>query len=111
MTLTVMRKSRSGIINYRYFKQFSYEAFRETLPNNLSGEKFVHNNKGLQRFWKLCTETVNNFSPIKRKYTRGNQMPFMTKDLSKKINARSRVNFLKNRTEENKIGYTKQRNK
>ena len=38
-------------------------------------------------------------------------MPFMTKDLSKKINARSRFNFLKNRTEENKIGYTKQRNK
>ena len=40
-------------------------------------------------------------------------MPFMTKELSKEITLRSilRNNFLKNRTEENKIRYTKQRNK
>ena len=40
-------------------------------------------------------------------------MPFMTKELSKEITPRSilRNNFLKNRTEENKIRYRKQRNK
>ena len=40
-------------------------------------------------------------------------MPFMIKELSKEIMARSRLrnNFLKNRTEEHEIRYTKQRNK
>ena len=43
-------------------------------------------------------------APRKRKHARGNQMPFMTKDLSKAIMKRSRLrnNFLKNRTGENK---------
>ena len=48
----------------------------------------------------------------REKIVRGNQMPFITKDLSKAIMKRSRLrnNFLKNRTEENKTLYTKQRN-
>ena len=39
-------------------------------------------------------------------------MPFMTKQLSKEIMKRSKLsnNFLRNRTEENKIVYNKQRN-
>ena len=48
ITSTVVRNSfekiRPRIINYRCFKQISNEAFRETLPNNLSGEEFLHNN-------------------------------------------------------------------
>ena len=48
----------------------------------------------------------------REKIVRGNQMPFITKDLSKAIMKRSRLrnNFLKNRTGENKTLYTKQRN-
>ena len=43
---------------------------------------------------------------------RRHQIPFITKDLSKAIMKRSRLrnNFLKNRTEQNKTLYTKQRN-
>ena len=36
-------------------------------------------------------DTLNKVAPIKRKYARGNQMPFMTKELSKEIMARSRL--------------------
>ena len=41
---------------------------------------------------------------MERKYSRGNQMPFMTKELSKKTMTRSqlRSNFLKNGSEEKK---------
>ena len=35
--------------------------------------------------------TLNSFAPIKKKYTPGNQMPFMTKNLSKKIMTRLRL--------------------
>ena len=31
--------------NYRCFKQFSNEAFKETLKKNLSNEVFAHNNQ------------------------------------------------------------------
>ena len=83
MTLTVIRKPfqkiRPRIINYRRFKQFSNEAFREILMNNLSNEEFVHNDKGLQRFCKVCIETTNTFAPIKRK------------KLSREIMTRSRM--------------------
>ena len=70
MTLTVMRKFfkriRSRIINYRCFKQLSNETFREILTKNLSSERLVHNDKELQRFCKVCIETVNDFAPIKQ---------------------------------------------
>ena len=72
MTLVIMskhfKKIRPSVINYRYLKQFFNEVFRETVTNNLSNEEFVHNDKGLQRFCKVCIKTVNNFATIKRKH-------------------------------------------
>ena len=51
-------------------------------------------------------------SPQKKKYVRGNQSPFMNKTLSKAIMQRFKLRniFLKNRAEENKNNYAKQRN-
>ena len=50
--------------------------------------------------------------PKKKKYVRGNQSPFMNKTLSKAIMLRTnlRNKFLKNRGNENKTSYVKQRN-
>ena len=58
-------------------------------------------------------DTLNSFARIKKKYARGNQMPFMTKNLSKEIMTRSRLRnkYLKHKTEENRLLYTQQRNK
>ena len=46
-------------------------------------------------------DTLNSFAPIKKKYTRGNQMPFMSKNLSKEIKTRERLRnkYLKHKTE------------
>ena len=46
---------------------------------------------------------LNQHPPEKIKYVRGNQIPFMTKQLSKEITKRSRLrnNFLTNRTKGN----------
>ena len=105
MTLTVMKKSckkfHPRLINYRSYKNFSNEAFRKCLLEKLSKEVFVNNDEGL-----------NQHAAQKINYVRGNQMPFMTKQLSKEIMKRSRPcnNFLRNRTEDNKILYNRQRN-
>ena len=48
-----------------------------------------------------------------KKYARGNQMSFVTKDLSKEIMTRPRLRnkYLKYKTEESCLVYTQQRNK
>ena len=58
-------------------------------------------------------KNLNSFALIKKKYARGNQMPFMTKNLSKEIMPRSRLRnkYLKHKTDENRLFYTQQRDK
>ena len=58
-------------------------------------------------------DTLNSCAPIKKEYARGNQMPFMTKNLSKEIMTRLRLRnkYLRHKTEENRLLYTQQRNK
>ena len=110
MTLTVMKKSfrkfHPRLINYRSYKNFSNEAFRECLLEKLSKEIFENNDEGLQRFCDINLQVLNQHA---------SQSMFdviMTKQLSKEIMKRLRLrnNFLRNRTEENKILYNRQRN-
>ena len=66
----------------------------------------------MQRFCDININILNRHAPHKRKHARGNQMPFITKDLSKALMKISRLhnNFLKNRRGGDKTLYTKQRN-
>ena len=115
MTLTVMKKSfrkfHPWLINYRSYKNFSNEAFKECLLENLSKEVFVNNGEGLQMLCDINL-VLNQHAPQKIKHVWGNKMPFMTKQLSKEImkRPRSRNNFRRNRTEENEILYNRLRN-
>ena len=45
----------------------------------------------LEKFCNITFETLNKYAPRKTKHTRGNQMPFMMKDLSKNILKRLRI--------------------
>ena len=57
-------------------------------------------------------ELLNIHAPIKLKYVQANNGPFMTKELRKAIMLRSRLkNVFKDKSEESKLSYTKQRNK
>ena len=116
MTVAVMRKIFKKLkpitINYRSYKHFSNEAYREPLLHKLSKEVFVNKNDGLQRSCDINVNILNRHAPRNRKHARGNQISFITGDLLKAIIKWLRLcnNFLKNRTGENKTLYTKQRN-
>ena len=107
------KKQRPRIINYRLFKNFSNEKFRKSLIDNLSNQIYVNDDDGYNRFCKISIDTLNSFAPIKNKFVRANQMPFITKKLSREIMKRSRLrnNFLRKKTVETRKLYVKQRNK
>ena len=115
MTLTVTRKSfkkyQPKIINYRSYKDFSNEEYRETLINNLSKENFINNDDDFQRFCHISVDVLNKHAPCKKKHARGYQMPFFIKELSNAIVKQTELRniFLQNRSEENRIRYTKQK--
>ena len=114
MTITVMKmnylKLKPRIISYRDYKKFRNDKFRGNFLNFYS----TNNEESIsyETFEKNVLVALNIDAPIKRKYLRGNHQPFMNKDLSKAIMKRSKLRnlYIKNRTEENKNNYVKQRN-
>ena len=110
MTLTVMRahfvKQTPKVVYYRDYKKFSNELFRNDI---LQAQTSTETKENVQ------TNIVNIFNehaPLKKRYVRANQAPFMNKKLSKEIMTRSRLRnkFLKTKTDTNRKAYNKQRN-
>ena len=106
------KEVKPRVINYRSHKSFSNEVFRESLLEKLSQQTFVNNEYGFVMFCNITFKTLNKYAPCKAKHARDNQMPFMTKDLSKDIMKRLwlRNKYLKTNNGENRKLYTKQRN-
>ena len=116
MTLAVLRKSfkklKPRVINCRSYKHFSDEVFRENLLGKLSQQTFGNNDYGLEKLCNITLKTLDTYALRKAKHARGNQMLFMTKDLSKNVMKRSRLRnkYLKDNNEENRKRYARQRN-
>ena len=72
---------------------------------------------GPNQNYRSITDTfikiVEHHAPLKKRFARRNQPPFMNKELRKVISTRSRLrnNFCKNPTKENEKEYKIQRNK
>ena len=107
---TTYKKMQPKIITYRNYKYFDNDIFREALLQIESNGNNCDDN--FKSFTSSCNTILNEQAPQKKKYVRGNQSPFMNKNLSKAIMKRSKLRniFLKKRTEENRNNYTKQRN-
>ena len=116
MVVTIMkttyRKLEPRIIYYRDFKYFCNNSFNESLQKAISQNLGVECDEIYESFAASCNKILENRAPLKKKYVRGNHSPFMNKSLSKAIMVRTRLRsiFVKNRSEENKINYNKQRN-
>ena len=114
MIVTVMKTSFQRlppkIRHYRDYSNYDNNMFRVSLFNELS--KLNIEAIDLNKFIPVCIDTLNNHAPSKKKYIRGNHLPFMNKELLKEIMHRTRLrnNFLWNRSDKNKRKYSKQRN-
>ena len=95
------------IMQYRDYRNYNNNIFRDSLFNELSTLNIAvtdHN-----KFVTVCIDALNNHAPSKKKYIRGNHLPFMHKELSKDRTLLWN-NFLRNGSYENKRKYSKQRN-
>ena len=114
MVVTVMKttyqKLDPKITHYRDYSTFCNDNFREHLLSALVTENLDTNNS-LEKFPVVCVKTLDIFAPYKKKYLRGNNMPFMNKSLSRAFMRRSqlRSQYLKKGSETNRLAYAKQR--
>ena len=115
MSATVMKmyytKQKPSIVHYRNFKNFCNDSFIkdiELLLSKLGDQQNVS--------FKILKESVNitldEHAPLKKRYVRVNQSPFMNKKLSKEIMKRSRLRnkYLNTKSDIDRKAYNKQRN-
>ena len=69
--------------------------------------------KGLKYFKKTSLSVVNTIAPLKSKFVRANQVPFINEEIQQGVIVRSKLRkeFLKSRSESYKKAHNKQRNK
>ena len=74
--------------------------------------KYDIHNLNCYEFENICMTILSIHAPLRKKYLRANNAPFMNKLLSKAIMVRSRLRnkFIKSKTREIREAYKKQRN-
>ena len=107
---THYKKQKAKTIQYRNYKHFHEQSFNFELNNELM--KIYINNAELKEFNEFFLKVLDKDAPRKQKYITANNSNFITKALRKEIMHRSRLRnkFLRERTNESKIAYNKQRN-
>ena len=114
MVVTVLKvfykKQKPKISQYRKYDNFNNDLFREELNNELLNVDL--NNAELSEFTETFMSLLDKYAPKEQKYIQANNANFMTKSLKKATMLRSkfRNRFLKEKTEESKSLYNKQRN-
>ena len=111
MLKTKYDKLPPKIIKYRQWKHFNQDLFKFELSKSLQGNKNA-NLKDYITFEKSFETILEKHAPLKTKFLRGNNQPYMTKDLRKAIMLRSRLKNKANKTKsaEDMARFRKQRN-
>ena len=114
LTLTVLkttyRKRPPKIIRYRNYKNYIRDDFQHDLFTRLAGID-LHNISN-DEYVALLMEILNYHAPLKTKYLRANEQPFMSKELRKAHMKRSRLRnkYRKNKNDISEVAFKKQRN-
>ena len=114
MTITVMKceykKQPSKVIFYRDFKNYSNDKFRYDLEDVLPTCNI--NQISHDEFTSKFNSVFDKHAPLKKKYVRANNGPFVTREIRKAIMVRSKLanKYYKEKTMNAKLAYNRQRN-
>ena len=100
-------KLKPQVITYRNYKNFNNDRFQADIKT------CGFDTKDINSFKETVLSVFNKYAPIKKKYIRANEAPFMTKNLHKEImkkRSRLRNKYLKSKslTDINKLQHTTQ---
>ena len=111
---SLLTKLNPKTVYYKNFKKFDENSFL----NDVKETNFELSTNDPNVNYRFITDDtlikiVERQAPLKKRFVRGNQAPFMNKELRKAVYIRSRLrnNFCKNPTKEKENKYKVQRNK
>ena len=85
MTLTVLKssfaKQKPRILNYRDYRFFKITLFRDQVLNKLRDSNLQISDKSLKHFKETCLSVLNTITPLKSRFIRANQAPFINKEI------------------------------
>ena len=116
MSLTVMKvfykKQPPNIVRYRSYKNFDNELFMNDIENCLAQEYHQNQILKFESFKRNVHHILERHAPLKKRYVRANQAPFMNKKINKEIMKRSRLRnkFLNSKSDIDRKAYNKQHN-
>ena len=109
---TNFSRLRPKVLSYRNYKNFIESKFLNDLNKTIISFDNENPNQKCNVLSNRFLEVVNVHAPLKTKIVRGNDAPFVDKQLRKAIYARTRLKnkIHRNPSKENKMAYKKQRN-
>ena len=85
-------KDSTKTIQYRKYKTFNESSFLHELDQELlKGDMYKNNRDMFSTFTETFRRVLDKHAPLKTKRVRGNQSPFMTKELSKVVMNKSKT--------------------
>ena len=107
---TTYQKAGPTVINYREYKKFSEQTFKRELKEELASIKTT--DLDYSSFQNCFEKVLDKHAPMKKKYARANDGPFMTRVLRKATMLRFRFKnrYNKSRTAEHWKAFRRQRN-
>ena len=105
-----MKKAPPKVVSYRDDKNLSQLYFRRELQQCLM--KYDMHELSNDDFVRIFMDIFDRHAPLKQKYVRSNQVPFMTTELRKAVMIQSKLrnDFNKIKTKSPESAYKKQRN-
>ena len=99
-------------MTYRNYKHFSNEASMLDVKSSIIQMTSENNDLQFDRLKTALDEAIQRHAPIKKRYVRANQAPFINKKINKEIMKRSRLRnkFLNTKSDIDRKAYNKQRN-
>ena len=100
-------------IRYRCYKNFEEDTFRHELDQLLIRGQLYASQDPYSELTSIFSNLLDQHAPVKVKKIRGNQAPFMNRELSKAImdKSRSRNKYLKLPSQKNYLSYKKIKNR
>ena len=108
---TYFQKREAKVINYRDYRNFSNEDFRQQVLKDILKATRNGDIVSYELFSSICQRALDSRAPKKQKHFRSNHSPFINKTILKATMDQSRLRnkFLKTRSNEDKKAYNTQR--